>query len=70
MTVSELISILQTMPPEAVVVLAAQPADTVAAVRRHDIALMSLRKIQDEYVTTYETVADDEAHDAQGVYLG
>ena len=46
MTVADLISILHTMPPEAVVVMGEHNRET------------------------YETVAQDDAHDTQGVPLG
>lgn len=69
MTVSELISILRQMPPEALVVLAERNRETVVSVRKFDIALAALRKVQDEYRETYETVTGDE-NELQGVLLG
>jgi hypothetical protein len=69
MTVSDLISILQTMPPAALVVLGEHNRETVVSVRKFDIALAALRKVQDEYRETYETVAGDE-NELQGVLLG
>lgn len=69
MTVSDLIAILQPMPPEAVVVLSEHNRETVVSVRKFDIALVSLREVQDEYRETYETIAADE-NKLQGVLLG
>lgn len=70
MTVSDLIAILQGMPPEAVVVLGEHNRETVVAVRKHDIALIPMRQVAGEYRETYETVAQDDEHDTQGVLLG
>jgi hypothetical protein len=57
------------MPPEAVVVLSEHNRETVVSVRKFDIALVSLREVQDEYRETYETIAADE-NELQGVLLG
>ena len=70
MTVSDLIAILQRMPPEAVVVLGEHNRETVVAVRKHDIALIAMREVSDEQRETYEPVAQDDEYDAKGVYLG
>lgn len=67
MTVSDLIAILQEMPPKAVVMLSEHGRETVVFVRKFDIALVAMREVPDEYRKTYETVAGD---DANGVYLG
>lgn len=67
MTVADLISILQTMPPAALVVLGEHNRETVVSVRKFDIAQVALRSVPDEYRETYEVVAGD---DANGVYLG
>jgi hypothetical protein len=69
-TVTDLISILQQMPPEALVVLAEHNRDTVVSVRKFDIALVVLREVPFELRETYETVAHADKRDAQGVYLG
>lgn len=70
MTVTELISILRPMPPEALVVFSEHNRDTVVSVRKFDIALVALREVPYEYRRTYETVAHDDEHDTQGVLLG
>lgn len=69
MTVSDLISILQTMPPGAVVVLSEHNRETVVSVRTMDIARVALREVPFEYRETYETVAGDES-ELRGVLLG
>lgn len=69
MKVSDLIAILQRMPPAAVVVLGEHNRETVVSVRKFDIALVSLREVRDEYRETYRLIAGDE-NDAKGVYLG
>ncbi len=70
MTVAELIAILQGMPTAAVVVLGAHNRENVVAARKHDIALVSMRTVPDEYEKTYVIVAGDDEHDVKGVYLG
>lgn len=70
MTIAELISILQAMPPQAVVVLGEHNRDTVVPARKHDIALVTLQAVPEEYRETYDTVAGDDAHDPQRVLLG
>lgn len=70
MTASELIAILQTMPPPAVVVLGEHSRDTVVSMRTHDIALIAMCEVPNEYRDTYEPVARDEEHDKEGVILG
>jgi hypothetical protein len=71
MTVTELISILQQQhDPAAVVVLAVRNSENVVSLRNHDIERVALLKVLGEYRDTYETVAQADEHDAQGVLLG
>jgi hypothetical protein len=69
MTVTELISMLQQMPPEALVGLGEHNRDTVVSVRKFDIALVALRDMKFQHRKAYETVAHADEHDAQGVLL-
>ena len=70
MTVSDLISLLQHHDPAAVVVLAVRHSENCVAPRKHDIERVALLRVPGEYRDTYETVAQADEHDAQGVLLG
>ena len=70
MTVFDLISILQQHDPAAIVVLEVRNSENCVAVRKSGIERVALLKVHGEYRDTYETVAQADEHDAQGVLLG